>query len=147
MAGISVGAVALTAHDPSSPSFCEVISGSALAHRAPPTLGACKALEITGAFDSQQCATDFCAAGVGGLAVFLGGFLGWLHGSLERLGWVMLGLGAVQLAQLTLTAVMVCRGFSGEHARADGAHADDRTTPPPERPPPCFRSLQPRLTE
>ena len=36
----------------------------------------------------------------------------------------MLGLGAVQLAQLTLTAVMVCRGFKDdENARYDGTYA------------------------
>eukprot|EP01048_Picozoa_sp_COSAG05_P004831 COSAG05_NODE_274_length_12437_cov_130.209353_7_plen_116_part_00 len=76
-AGVSVGAVALTAHDPSSSTFCQVISGSAIAHDfTPPTLGTCSTLELAGVFDSTQCASDFCEEGVHGLALFLGGFLG-----------------------------------------------------------------------
>jgi hypothetical protein len=125
--GQSVGAVASREHDPTQPRFCQQVTGAVHASQAEVSADTCHGLALAGvltAFPSPQCANDYCATGVAGLVLFLQKFLGWLHRYLDQLMAFLAGLAAVQLTQLVLSVVLLCRGFGQGSKRADGRRAN-----------------------
>lgn len=115
--GATVGAAAALRHDPSGPEFCRVLTGSAVTSRAPPAFAQCLALQQAGVVVLDECANNFCAAGIEGYQRFMGSLLAWLR---KQAGWLVIGFSvliALQMCSLVLTWILLC--FSRKPEQSD----------------------------
>ena len=119
--GATVGAAAMLAHDPSSPQFCRLLSGSEVAARAPPAFATCLALEDGGAVNLGECSADFCPAGISGFSSFMESVIAWLREE----AWVLAaGFGVLMLLEI-VSLVMSCvtcrraKGSDDDHGQGE----------------------------
>lgn len=115
--GATVGAAAALRHDPSGPQFCRVLTGSAVASRAPPAFAQCLALQQAGVVVLDECVNRFCVAGIEGYQRFMGSLLAWLR---KQAGWLVIGFSvliALLMCSMVLTFIMLF--FPGKPEQSD----------------------------
>ena len=114
--GQAQGASAAELRDPSSPKFCELLTGSKSTQV--PDYAVCASLETQGVIKSlDECKTNFCAGGVKGYESFISAMMKWVRSNLVPLS-ILVGVTALlEIIQIFIGLVM----FVQAHEKHTGA--------------------------